>query len=106
MYTTVQVRVPAGLSGASSGRLKSRNLASNRGETFRPAKAKQVPRNPQAVIFSRRCRAAVPEVHNPRLGSRGTTAAFHALAFVPATNDAAACVRVCVCHHRILQQQQ
>ena len=41
MCTTAQMRAPAEVRGACSGPSKSQILASNRGETFRPAKAKQ-----------------------------------------------------------------
>ena len=47
--TTEQMRAPAGLRGASSGPSKSRTLASNHGDAFRPPRAKQVHGNP---IFS------------------------------------------------------
>ena len=47
LYTTVQVLIPAGLRGACSGRSKSRNLASNRGIAFRPARANPVYATPK-----------------------------------------------------------
>ena len=43
----------------------------------------------------------------PSVGSHGTTAALEAFSFVTATKGGSVCclcVRVCVCHHRILQQ--
>ena len=52
MYTTAQVRVPAGLRGATAGRSKSRNLASSSGDTFRPSTAKQDRGNPTIQYFA------------------------------------------------------
>ena len=46
VYSTAQVWAPTGLSGAFSGRSKSRNLASNHGIGFRPARASQDNGNP------------------------------------------------------------
>ena len=52
LYTTAQVWVPAGLRGVCFARLKSRNLVSNRGIAFRPARANQACANPLHIIFS------------------------------------------------------
>lgn len=41
--TTAQKWVPTELRGGCSGRSKSRNLANNHGELFRPARAKEAP---------------------------------------------------------------
>ena len=41
LYTTLQVWIPRGPGGARSGRLNSRNLASNHGVAFRGARAEQ-----------------------------------------------------------------
>ena len=46
VHITAEVWVLAGLRGPCSGRPKSRNLASNQGEVFRQARAKQVHGNP------------------------------------------------------------
>ena len=51
LCTTVQVRVPAGLRGACSGRSKSLNVATNHGAAFRRARADQAYGNPQRVFF-------------------------------------------------------
>ena len=47
---SAQVWVPAELRGTCSGRSKSRNLADNRGEAFRPARAKQSHGNPDCHV--------------------------------------------------------
>ena len=51
LYTMVHVWVPAGLRGACSGRLKSRNLPSNQGIAFRPARANQAHATPSLFLF-------------------------------------------------------
>ena len=51
LCTMVQVWVPAGLRGAYSGRSKSRNLASNHGITFRPARANRANAKPRKRHF-------------------------------------------------------
>ena len=50
-YTTAQVWVPGGLSGAFSMRSKSRNLSSNRRVAFRRARAEQDSRKPTCQTF-------------------------------------------------------
>ena len=52
VYTSAKLCVPAGLRSAWSGGLKPRNLASNHGEGFRPARVKQVHGNPKMFFFS------------------------------------------------------
>ena len=107
VYITVQVWVPAGLRGTCSGRSKLRNLASNRDETFRLARAKQVHGNPKLSMFHTAAVLLLMRYHSPqqaskRLDSRGTTAALQPPAFVTATNGAAACVRVCLFMYAII----
>ena len=51
LYTTVQVWAPAGPRGACFGRSNSRNLASNHGVAFRPARANQAYANPNFFFF-------------------------------------------------------
>ena len=55
-YTTAHVWIPAGLRGTCSGRSKSIKLASNRGITFRPARANhahmQTPQVSGGVAFN------------------------------------------------------
>ena len=46
LYTAVRVWVPAGLRGACSGRPKSRNVLSNHGIAFRPARTNQAHATP------------------------------------------------------------
>ena len=50
VYTTAQLWAPAGLRGTCSQRSESRNMASNRGEASRPARAKQTHGNPDCLI--------------------------------------------------------
>ena len=111
LYTMVKVRVPVGLRGASAGRSKARNLASNRGIAFRLARANQAHANPKNVIvfiFTSLLLLWKYQSSCQRLGSHGTTAALQAFPFVTTMNGASACgfvsVRVCACHCRILQR--
>ena len=50
VYTTAQMRAPAEDRGACSGDSKPRNLASNHGEPFPPARAKQVHGHPVCPV--------------------------------------------------------
>ena len=51
LYTTAKVWVPGGLHGASSGRSKSRNVASDHGVAFRGARAEQDDGKPICQLF-------------------------------------------------------
>ena len=109
LYTTLQVYVLAGLRGARSGRSKSRNMASNRGIVFRPARGNHAHRNQKQIVtifffsFFLLPLMLFFKYHSSyqRLDSRGTTAALQAFPFVTATAGASACgfvcVRVCAC---------
>ena len=59
-YTTAQVWGPGGLRGALSGRLKSRNLASNHEVAFRGARAEQDNGKPTQPLF---CSTAVKALY-------------------------------------------
>ena len=104
LYTTAQVWILAVLRGACSGRSKPRNLASNRGIAFRPARANQVHANLQNVIFFTSLLLFLKRHSNCQwVGSHGTTAAPQAFPFVTATKRCFCvwvCQRACVCVSR------
>ena len=97
-----QVWVSAGLRGACFGRSESRELASNHGVDFRRARAKQNDGSPHQTndqYFFLRVLLCIT-VHTSETSHVTTASLMEAFPFVAATNDASACVRVCVsvCH--------
>ena len=97
VYTTAQAWVPAGLRGACSGPSKSRNLASYRGEGFRPVRAKKAYGTPKLFpspppFFHRCCWLLFLEYRSSayRQGSHGAPGALQAFPFVAPTNGATA----------------
>ena len=84
---------PAWVRGACSGHSKSRNLASNRGIAFRPARATPETSSKQKITPQQ-----LPMARQPRL-----TAALQDFSFATTVNGASACgfvsVRVCACVH-------
>ena len=110
VYTTAQVWVPAGPRGACSGRSKSRNLASNRGKAFVPARAKQDDGNSHELRVHKillccwllLLYSTMSVSHSPAssvlCGSHETTAVAHQALLSMTPTDGAACVYACAYH--------
>ena len=115
-YTTVNVWVSAELRRACSGRSKSRNLASNHGIGFRPARANQAHANPKNVggyflhfftslLLSLCLRIhQLPKARQPRDNCRASSFSVcdsHERCFCVWVRE---CACVCVWYFKILQQ--